>query len=56
MYRAMFVETNPGPAKWALSRMGLIEPSIRPPLAMPDDKGAGAAAIEKALRNHGLLD
>ncbi len=55
MYRAMFVETNPGPAKWALFRMGLIEPSIRPPLALPDEKGAGAAAIEKALRNHNLL-
>jgi 4-hydroxy-tetrahydrodipicolinate synthase len=56
MYRAMFVETNPGPAKWALNRMGLIEPVVRPPLAMPDGESAGAAAIEKALRSRGLLD
>jgi len=55
VYRAMFVETNPGPAKYALSRMGLIEPFIRPPLAFPDGKGSSAAAVETALRNHGLL-
>ena len=30
--KALFVESNPIPVKWAVSRMGLIEPHIRLPL------------------------
>jgi 4-hydroxy-tetrahydrodipicolinate synthase len=30
--RALFIESNPIPVKWALSRMGLIEPYLRLPL------------------------
>jgi len=47
LYRAMFVETNPGPVKHALARMGLISPVIRPPLAMPGPESA--AAIDRAI-------
>lgn len=32
LHRAMFVESNPIPAKWALARMGLISEGIRLPL------------------------
>ncbi|MFH1434086.1 MAG: 4-hydroxy-tetrahydrodipicolinate synthase [Pseudomonadota bacterium] len=55
MYGAMFVESNPGPAKFALSKMGLIEPSIRPPLVMPAENGKGAQVILQALKSHGLV-
>jgi 4-hydroxy-tetrahydrodipicolinate synthase len=32
LHRAMFIESNPIPAKWALARMGLISEGIRLPL------------------------
>jgi 4-hydroxy-tetrahydrodipicolinate synthase len=50
LYRAMFVETNPGPVKHALSRMGLIRPVIRPPLAMPTKQSA--ARIDGAISRY----
>ena len=42
MNKALFIETNPVPVKAALALMGLIENTLRPPLAPLDD--------EKALR------
>ncbi len=53
LYRAMFVETNPGPAKYALARMGLIQPVIRAPLVLPE--GASASRIDECLAGLGLL-
>jgi 4-hydroxy-tetrahydrodipicolinate synthase len=50
LYRAMFVETNPGPVKHALSRMGLIKPVIRPPLSMPGP--ASASKIDAAIARY----
>lgn len=38
LYPALFAESNPIPAKWALSEMGLIEPGIRLPLTPLDKK------------------
>jgi 4-hydroxy-tetrahydrodipicolinate synthase len=32
LHRALFLESNPIPAKWALNQMGLIGPSLRLPL------------------------
>lgn len=32
LHKALFVELNPIPVKWALHQMGLISPGIRPPL------------------------
>ena len=32
LYKPLFVESNPIPAKWILSEMGMIEPGIRLPL------------------------
>lgn len=55
VYRAMFAETNPGPVKLALFKMGLIEPSVRPPLVLPGTESPAARVIETALRNHELL-
>jgi 4-hydroxy-tetrahydrodipicolinate synthase len=35
MNDVLFVETNPSPLKWALGRLGLITPYLRPPLCEP---------------------
>ncbi|MCX7117195.1 MAG: 4-hydroxy-tetrahydrodipicolinate synthase [Legionellales bacterium] len=34
LHQLMFVESNPIPAKWAMSRMGLIGPELRMPLTL----------------------
>lgn len=51
--KAMFVESNPMPVKYALSRMGKMECGIRLPLTLPE--GAVAAMIDAALVDAGLL-
>jgi 4-hydroxy-tetrahydrodipicolinate synthase len=48
-----FVETNPGPVKFALSRMGLCEPSWRLPMVLPTK--ASQEKIEAVLESLGLL-
>jgi 4-hydroxy-tetrahydrodipicolinate synthase len=50
LYRSMFVETNPGPVKHALARMGLIRPVIRPPLSMPGPDSA--SRIDAAIARY----
>jgi 4-hydroxy-tetrahydrodipicolinate synthase len=52
LVRAMFVETNPLPVKYALSRLGRIENELRLPLVplSPD----GAAKADAALKAYGL--
>lgn len=54
LMRANFVETNPIPVKWALHRLGLIAPHVRPPLA-PLARQA-MQAVEEALVQAGLLE
>ncbi len=53
LYRIMFIESNPGPVKHALARMGLIKPVIRLPLAMPTKESAGR--IDEVLTRAGFL-
>jgi 4-hydroxy-tetrahydrodipicolinate synthase len=51
--RALFVESNPGPVKYALSRLGIIANELRAPLV---PVGAEAAArIEGALAECGVI-
>lgn len=50
--KAMFIETNPGPVKHALSLTGLIANELRLPL-VPVGTSSGRA-IEEALRAYGL--
>ena len=50
---ALFLETNPGPLKWAMGRLGLITPHLRLPLCEPSP--ANQAKIEAALDQYGLL-
>ncbi len=47
-----FVESNPIPVKYAMSRMGLLEPVWRLPLCPPQP--AAQAAIERVLAQTGL--
>jgi len=50
---AMFLETNPIPAKTALGMMGKIDPELRLPLVpMSDD---ARTKLEAALKDYGLL-
>lgn len=48
-----FVESNPIPVKWALSRMGLLTPVYRLPMVPPSP--ASRERIEKVLTESGLL-
>jgi 4-hydroxy-tetrahydrodipicolinate synthase len=49
----LFVETNPGPLKYALGLLGRIDPEIRLPLAPPSP--ANQARIRTVLTEYGLL-
>ncbi len=48
-----FVEANPGPAKWAMHKMGLLEPAYRLPMVPPS--AASKARIEQVLAEVGLV-
>ncbi len=48
-----FVETSPGPLKFAMARMGLLEPFYRLPLVLPQP--ASQKRIEEVLEGLGLL-
>jgi 4-hydroxy-tetrahydrodipicolinate synthase len=52
LVRAMFVETNPLPVKYALSRLGRIENELRLPLVPLSAEGA--AKVDAALKAYGL--
>lgn len=54
LHTALFVESNPIPVKWALSRLGLIGPGIRlplVPLAQPHE-----ATVLAAMRRAGVIE
>ncbi len=53
LHRALFVEANPIPVKWALAEMGLCEPGIRLPL-MPLST-AHQEPVRAAMTRAGLL-
>jgi 4-hydroxy-tetrahydrodipicolinate synthase len=53
LHRALFLETSPIPVKWALARLGLIEPGIRLPLTELSERCH--AALLSALREAGAL-
>jgi 4-hydroxy-tetrahydrodipicolinate synthase len=49
----LFIETNPGPLKFLLGRMGLIEPTLRLPLVAPSE--ANQKKIVQVAREYGIL-
>jgi 4-hydroxy-tetrahydrodipicolinate synthase len=53
LHRALFVEPNPIPVKWALAELGLCEPGIRLPLVPLDP--AHHDAVRAALKSAELL-
>jgi 4-hydroxy-tetrahydrodipicolinate synthase len=48
-----FIESNPGPVKWAMHRMGLLEPVWRLPMVPPTE--TNRHKIEEVLTGAGLL-
>lgn len=52
LHRAMFCSPSPGPAKYALSRMGLCAQEVRLPITPPDAEAR--AQIDAALRHAGV--
>ena len=53
LHRQLFVEANPIPVKWAMTRMGLCGPALR--LPMTPLQPAYHAQVEASLRSAGLL-
>ncbi len=53
LHDALFVETNPGPVKYAASRLGLCKPDTRLPLAPVSEQTK--AQVDRALESAGLL-
>jgi 4-hydroxy-tetrahydrodipicolinate synthase len=53
LHRNLFIEANPIPVKWAMSRMGLCGPTLRLPMTPLD--ATNEAAVEGALRLCGLI-
>lgn len=53
VHKALFVESNPIPVKWAVSRMGLSKPALRLPLTPLTE--ANQPVLERALQSAGLI-
>ena len=53
LHRNLFVEANPIPVKWALSRLGRCSGALRLPLTPLTP--ASQAKVEQALKDSGLL-
>ena len=53
LHKNLFVEANPIPVKWAMTRMGKCGPTLR--LPMTPLTNANEAVVEAALRAVGLL-
>lgn len=53
LHKQLFVEANPIPVKWAVSRMGHCGPTLR--LPMTELTAANQPVVETALRHAGLI-
>ena len=53
LHKHLFVEANPIPIKWAMSRMGLCGPTLR--LPMTQLEASNVPVVEGALRAAGLI-
>ena len=54
LHRNLFVEANPIPVKWAVSRMGLMKNALR--LPMTPLSPTAYAKVESAMRQAGVLN
>jgi 4-hydroxy-tetrahydrodipicolinate synthase len=53
LHRALFVESNPIPVKWAVARMGLCKQALRLPLTVLTE--ANQPALERVMHASGLI-
>jgi 4-hydroxy-tetrahydrodipicolinate synthase len=53
VHKHLFVEANPIPVKWAMTRMGLCGPTLR--LPMTELTPSNEPVVEGALRAAGLV-
>ncbi len=53
LHKALFVESNPIPVKWAVARMGLCKDSLRLPLTMLTQ--ANQTGLERVMQTQGLI-
>ena len=53
LHKALFIEANPIPVKWAAARMGLCQPGLRLPLTPLSD--SCHATVEAAMKTCGLI-
>ncbi len=53
LHRNLFVEANPIPVKWAVSRLGFMQNHLRLPLLPLSD--SGQVVVEQAMRQAGIL-
>lgn len=54
LHDVLFVETNPGPVKYAVSRLGLCAPEMRLPMVPISDESK--LAVDRVLQQLGLID
>ncbi|PPC81908.1 MAG: 4-hydroxy-tetrahydrodipicolinate synthase [Hyphomicrobium sp.] len=54
LHDVLFVETNPGPVKYAVSRLGLCTPEMRLPMVPISDESK--LAVDRVLQQLGLID
>lgn len=54
LFDAMFVDTNPGPVKYAVSRLGLCTDELRLPMVPVSEETK--RIVDAAMANAGLLD
>ncbi len=53
LHRYLFIEANPIPVKWAMTRLGLCGSTLRLPMTPLEAKHE--AVVEQALKSSGLL-
>ena len=52
MNDALFLETNPGPLKWVMGKLGMINPFLRPPLCEPSTDNQ--KRLQEVIDHYGL--
>ena len=53
LHKILFVESNPIPVKWAVSRMGLCQPALRLPLTQLTE--GNQTLLESVMHSTGLI-
>ncbi|MGH6859203.1 MAG: dihydrodipicolinate synthase family protein, partial [Phyllobacterium sp.] len=54
LHKALFIEPNPSGPKYALGKLGKMQPALRSPMVSVE--AATAARIDQAMRHAGLVN